>query len=670
MFKKIRLTLKRKLIYATGLSVAMFIAQGYVSAHMSSGSAELAKQLSENVTPTIAEFADFKEQFFTLAAKLEAYRQSYANVDRTEEIQELQGLMQSIGMLADSIRPRMNADREFFGEPASIIDVAHPIFLDAFAQNGVVIAGHLQVLDNRKNYQGISATLTNEINEIFLRLYELLETTNADGRQEAIELLGLGDIANYNLFMANNRYNDLLITDNISMQTVVLDYLSKSQEAFETMSTFTRFNSVSTRIATARSLMAELEESFASGMVYFQQYDEDVALQLKYEAGLAEQLYKLSDVFSEMSAAIGNDTYEASRAMLKASFIMIILALMLAVVVIIVLLKTVVAPLTRFTEMTKELTEGDGDLTKRIETNSNDELKDLADYFNAFIASVQNVIVEVKAAADEVVSGNSELAATMEELATTFEIQTREVSEIVVNMDSINQTATSANEALTRNLDILSKTSDSTKDGQAQLSEVQDKMSLISEQANSLSETITKLSTSSGHIGEILTTINDIADQTNLLALNAAIEAARAGDAGRGFAVVADEVRKLAERTQKATSEIESIILTLQSDSEDASNEMIKSGEFVSEGVQSIHTTSAGFDNVVETVTSILSDTEQLASLNTEQFHTIKTVSDNTQTIAAGIEQSNMSVSQVVETVTHLQNRTENLKQLISMFKA
>ncbi len=191
----------------------------------------------------------------------------------------------------------------------------------------------------------------------------------------------------------------------------------------------------------------------------------------------------------------------------------------------------------------------------------------------------------------------------------------------------------------------------------------------INTKTTHLSDTINKLLESSSQIGEILTVINDIADQTNLLALNAAIEAARAGEAGRGFAVVADEVRKLAERTTKATSEIENIISTLQNESERASQEMSSASISVTNGVEVIETTTTSFSKVVNGVSNVANTTYQLMEGFNIQHQTVQNVNDKTQVIASGIEESNAAVNEISITVDHLQERTEALKRLVGQFK-
>ncbi len=373
--------------------------------------------------------------------------------------------------------------------------------------------------------------------------------------------------------------------------------------------------------------------------------------------------------FSADDVRIAADNIIASqkKALLTSSFFAV-LAIVLAFIVILSLNISVIKPLDVLVARISNLTNGDGDLTKRIDINSKDEFGELAAHVNSFIENVQIIIKEVKDATNEVASGNNELAATMEELSTTFDSQAKQISDMVLSMDTVRDISNETSQALDTNMDILEGAAVKTQSGADQLNGVQQDMMTIKNETVSLETVISELADSSNQIGEILSVINDIANQTNLLALNAAIEAARAGEAGRGFAVVADEVRKLAERTQHATGEIESIIGTLQQKSNLASFEMTKSVESVQAGVDNIGETNEGFKSAVESVMDLHREMKTVAASVSNQYSTILTVVDNTQVIAAGIEESNQAVSEVNRTVAHLQERTDGLKMLISKF--
>ena len=404
-----------------------------------------------------------------------------------------------------------------------------------------------------------------------------------------------------------------------------------------------------------------------------QVYEKMQTIAVSRTASLKAMVEKTAQVTSTVNEMVSTSSKKSIAQVNRASIavlVLIILMIVTAVFSLATLQKTVISPIIAFVRTAKNLTTGDKDLTIRLSAPTKDEIAELAKYFNTFIESVQEIVREVKEAASDVASGNNQLAATMEEFSQTFASQAEQVDNIVVDMNTIKSNSQHATDEMGVNLNKIDDTTQRTKAGQIKLNNIKDTMLEISNDTKQLSHTIDNLLESSTQIGEILTVINDIADQTNLLALNAAIEAARAGDAGRGFAVVADEVRKLAERTTNATSEIETIITTLQHESEQAASAMKSADVSVSSGVNIIEETTSSFNLVVDGVNNVTQSTHTMMAGFEEQNLTINDVTDKTQAIASGIEESNVAVSEVTVTVEHLQQRTERLKSLVEQFKS
>ncbi len=235
---------------------------------------------------------------------------------------------------------------------------------------------------------------------------------------------------------------------------------------------------------------------------------------------------------------------------------------------------TLFTPLQALDDTTKDLAEGEGDLTKRLKAKNDDEIGSVTKYINKFIEKIQTTITGVSKTASDTKIMSERTLTNANEISKSAHLQTKMVQEskdLVVKVekeiDLSEQLAIQTTEDTKENLEVLTHMSSS-------LNKVVDAIYVASEEEIAMSNKINSLANETLKIKDVLEMIRDIADQTNLLALNAAIEAARAGEHGRGFAVVADEVRKLAERTQKSLSEIDATISVVVQSVGDVSENM------------------------------------------------------------------------------------------------
>ena len=308
------------------------------------------------------------------------------------------------------------------------------------------------------------------------------------------------------------------------------------------------------------------------------------------------------------------------------------------------IIRSISGPMIETISAFKNIAKGEGDLTLRLSEEGNDELKQIAHHFNAFIDKIQKVIISVSHSVDEssrLAKNMSTIAQQANQISSNVQAETENVA------TAINEMSMTASEVASNAQLAADSTHHADKEADKSASVVDNAMKKISELSSELAATeeVAKgLQVSSSKIGQILDVIVGIADQTNLLALNAAIEAARAGEAGRGFAVVADEVRTLASRTQASTSEINLIIDAIRSaiDSVNASvaRAKVKSSETVNETQQ-----------VVGALDNIKSSIEQISQMNVQ----IAAATDEQSTV---IGELNMNITRIKD--MSLENRTQN----------
>ena len=310
-----------------------------------------------------------------------------------------------------------------------------------------------------------------------------------------------------------------------------------------------------------------------------------------------------------------------------------------------------------------------GDLSVKLPVNSEDEMGKLGRGFNSFIERFNEIIKEIQNASREVVltsqglsdsstqivSGTesqkertAQVAAASEELCST-------TKEIAGNTHGAAEAAKGADEAAERGGQIVTKTMGG--------------MNAILPMVKESSIAISQLGNRSDEIGRIVEVINDIADQTNLLALNAAIEAARAGEHGKGFAIVADEVKKLADRTTKATKEINEMIKTIQEDTGKAIISTDIEVKAVKEAVELASETGSALSDIINHVEKVSNMVQQIAFASEQQFVATGQISKDIDAIANVSRDRVKDVNQIAKAVVDLSNLSARLEEMTSKFK-
>ena len=347
----------------------------------------------------------------------------------------------------------------------------------------------------------------------------------------------------------------------------------------------------------------------------------------------------------------------------------------LGMILVVIISVTIVAriyiakPLSRFVLAFKDIAEGEGDLTREVTIKSGDELQLLGEYFNAFTAKLKEIIIELKTRSEQTHLVTEDISEASNALGNSFGDQVSNINSVTGAMQEMNGNAEHVRTITDNNNNVVQEAGQTIEEGKRELADALSTIRNIRETTQSLGATIGSLVGSSAKIGEILNMISDIAAQTNLLALNAAIEAARAGEAGRGFAVVADEVRKLAERTQKATHEIQGIILVLQEEASTAETEMNTATERVDMGVEKTNRVAERFDSIVSSVSNIRDNGAAIHQSIEEQTNAVVQINEKTQTISESIDQNSAIVLNIGNIATELKHSAENIETLLNRFK-
>ena len=346
---------------------------------------------------------------------------------------------------------------------------------------------------------------------------------------------------------------------------------------------------------------------------------------------------------------------EMNRAAMTQQLIGALIVLVLALATMLAIARSITGPIRQMVSLVDDIADGEGDLTKRLNTRAQDELGALARGINRFIDKLQVLLGDVQKTASEVHRHAGDTDRIAGQTDTNLQHHQAEMEQMLTAVQEMSYVSQEVATHANNTADSAKQAQSAADEGKVRFQRVIHSMHKVAAEAGKGAEVVEGLAHDSEQITSILTVIQGIADQTNLLALNAAIEAARAGEQGRGFAVVADEVRHLAQRTAESTAEINQIIDTVQTGALNAVR-AIESGQSRSEeGVTQVTEAGAMLQRITGAVEAIRDMNRQIATAAEEQTSVAEDISRNLTEITAiaSANQENVERTQAASHALH-----------------
>ncbi len=497
------------------------------------------------------------------------------------------------------------------------------------------------IFNNRFTYYQSSAGIIMDLRQVHANVYKLMSMVSSNYDKQKIESFTEEQYAAIKKVMAS--IQETLKSTSLTKAekerfATTLDQLTKYQDLIKQV--------LAQDQATATILMNQTDD-------FFQVISTNLTELIALENRLSKEQY----------TSAGN----TFKLVLIVSALVFLAAIILPFGISMIMRALILNPIKKTVEVIESVAQGD--LTKRIDVTSHDEIGEMAKHFNILTDKLHDAITRVAKSSNDVSSAANKLDAATEHMATGVEEAAMQVNSVAAASEEMSKTSSEIAQNCVMAAKSSEKANTSANSGETIIQTTIKVMNRISNRVRESADIIKSLGARSDQIGQIVGLINDVADQTNLLALNAAIEAARAGEHGRGFAVVADEVRKLAERTSDATKEIGETIRAMQTETKKAVSSMEEGVTEVGEGTTEAAKSGEALKDILHQINRVTTEINQIAVASEEETATTNEIATNIQQISMVMQETAKRIQENAEASAQLANLSEELQSMVGQFK-